>query len=125
MYTLLGENGSGKTTLIKIMTTLLKQNSGNVMISGYDVKKNPEKIRENISLNAQSTTVDELFSGYENMSLIAQLRGVKNPKEEIEKLSKRFDLSDFLMRKGATYSGGMRRRLDIAMSLMGDPEIIQ
>ncbi len=95
------------------------------MISGYDVKKNPEKIRENISLNAQSTTVDELFSGYENMSLIAQLRGVKNPKEEIEKLSKRFDLSDFLMRKGATYSGGMRRRLDIAMSLMGDPEIIQ
>lgn len=124
IYTLLGENGAGKTTLIKMMTTLLQQDSGEILIAGLSVKDQPDKVRELISLNAQETTVDMFFSGYENLQLIARLRGVKDVKAEIEQLTQRLGLKEFIDRRVAEYSGGMRRRLDIAMSLVGDPEIV-
>ena len=124
IYTLLGENGAGKTTLIKMMTTLLQQDSGEILIAGLSVKDQPDKVRELISLNAQETTVDMFFSSYENLQLIARLRGVKDVKAEIEQLTQRLGLKEFIDRRVAEYSGGMRRRLDIAMSLVGDPEIV-
>ncbi|KAF1301718.1 MULTISPECIES: ABC transporter ATP-binding protein [Enterococcus] len=124
IYTLLGENGAGKTTLIKMMTTLLQPDSGEITIAGLSVTKQPNEVRELISLNSQEATVDMFFSGYENLRLIAQLRGVKNEKAEIRQLAKRLGLEEFIDRRVADYSGGMRRRLDIAMSLVGDPEIL-
>lgn len=124
VFTLLGENGSGKTTLINILCTLLRPSSGKVMIMNESLDKNQGKIRELISLNSQSNTLDEEFSGYENLKLIAELRGIDNVKSEINKLSKRLNLTTFLNRKVSGYSGGMKRRLDIAMSLIGDASII-
>ncbi|NBK08194.1 ABC transporter ATP-binding protein [Enterococcus asini] len=124
IYTLLGENGAGKTTLIKMMTTLLQPDSGEITIAGRSVTKQPNEVRELISLNSQEATVDMFFSGYENLRLIARLRGVKNEKAEIQQLAKRLGLEEFIDRRVAEYSGGMRRRLDIAMSLVGDPEIL-
>lgn len=124
IYTLLGENGAGKTTLIKMMTTLLQPDSGEITIAGRSVIKQPNEVRELISLNSQEATVDMFFSGYENLRLIARLRGVKNEKAEIQQLAKRLGLEEFIDRRVAEYSGGMRRRLDIAMSLVGDPEIL-
>lgn len=124
VFTLLGENGSGKTTLINILCTLLRPSSGKVMIMNEPVDKNQEKIRKLISLNSQSNTLDEEFSGYENLKLIAELRGIDNVKSEVNKLSKRLNLTPFLNRKVASYSGGMKRRLDIAMYLIGDASII-
>lgn len=124
IYTLLGENGAGKTTLIKMMTTLLQPDSGEITFAGRSVTKQPNEVRELISLNSQEATVDMFFSGYENLRLIARLRGVKNEKAEIQQLAKRLGLEEFINRRVAEYSGGMRRRLDIAMSLVGDPEIL-
>lgn len=123
VFTLLGENGAGKTTLINILTTLSHPNSGSVKIEGNDLSQG-DIIRELISLNSQSNTVDDSFSGYENLKLIAELRNVKNVAAEINRVSDRLNLETFLNQKVLTYSGGMRRRLDIAMSLIGDPEII-
>lgn len=123
VFTLLGENGAGKTTLINILTTLSHPNSGSVKIEGNDLSQG-DIIRELISLNSQSNTVDDSFSGYENLKLIAELRNVKNVTAEINRVSDRLNLETFLKQKVLTYSGGMRRRLDIAMSLIGDPEII-
>lgn len=124
IYTLLGENGAGKTTLIKMMTTLLLPDSGTITIKGLSVQKQPNDVRELISLNSQEATVDMFFTGYENLRLIARLRNVKNEKTAIAQLAKRLGLEEFINRRVAEYSGGMRRRLDIAMSLVGDPEII-
>lgn len=124
VFTLLGENGAGKTTLINILTTLSQQNSGSVTVLGMDPKKKGNAIRQQISLNAQEATVDGEFTGYQNLKLIAALRGVKDVKNEIDRVAKRLDLTEFLNRKVMTYSGGMRRRLDLAMSLIGNPQII-
>lgn len=124
IHTLLGENGAGKTTLIKMMTTLLRPDSGEITIADFSVTKHPNDVRRLISLNAQEATVDMFFSGYENMRLIARLRGVKDEKSEIQQLAERLGLTEFINRRVAEYSGGMRRRLDIAMSLIGDPEIL-
>ncbi|MCI1983925.1 MAG: ABC transporter ATP-binding protein [Bifidobacteriaceae bacterium] len=124
VFTLLGENGAGKTTLISILSTLTAPDSGQVSVGGFDVSREPDSVREIISLNSQSTTLDEEFSGYDNLALIARLHGVRKPEADIERLSARLNLSDFLKRKVSTYSGGMRRRLDVAMSLIGNPSII-
>ncbi|EUJ25458.1 ABC transporter [Listeria floridensis FSL S10-1187] len=124
VFTLLGENGAGKTTLIHILATLLHADAGTVTILGESLAEKPDKVRELISLNSQSNTLDEAFSGYENLKLIAELRGVKDVKAEITRISERLNLDSFLKRKVAEYSGGMRRRLDIAMSLVGDPSLI-
>lgn len=124
IFTLLGENGAGKSTLINILTTLSTQDNGTVTILGMDVRKDAGKIRETFSFNAQSNTLDDEFTGMENLMIIARLRGLPKPKQAIQELSERLALGDFLSRKVGTYSGGMRRRVDIAMSLLGNPEII-
>ena len=124
IFTLLGENGSGKSTLINILTTISLANDGDVQILGHPVVSDAGLIRENISLNSQTVTLDEEFTGYHNLLIIAELRSLKNAKAEIKQISERLNLTSFLNKKVGKYSGGMKRRLDIAMSLLGDPEII-
>ncbi len=124
IFALLGSNGAGKTTTIRILSTLLTQDSGNVSICGYDVKKDAGKIKESISLTGQFAAVDDILTGRENLMLIAKLRHLKNPKEVTNKLLSDFNLVDAAERRVGNYSGGMRRRLDIAMSLIGDPKVI-
>lgn len=124
IFALLGTNGSGKTTLVKTLTTLLKPDSGKAIVNGYNVVLNPNEAKQSISLTSQTATIDEILSGYENMLLIAKLRHVKNPKLVSMELLKRFGLTDAAKRQSSTYSGGMRRRLDIAMSLIGNPSVI-
>lgn len=124
IFALLGSNGAGKTTAISILSTLLKSDSGEVTINGHSVDKDPEKVRRSISLTGQFAAVDEILTGKENLELIAKLRGVENPKKTAEDLLKRFGLIEAGDRRAATYSGGMTRRLDIAMSLIGSPSVI-
>lgn len=124
IFTLLGENGAGKSTLINILTTLSQADAGTVRIMSLDPQQAGNQIRQRISLNAQTMTLDENFSGRANLKLIAALRNLSAPKAAIEQLAQQLALSDFLDRKVATYSGGMRRRLDLAMSLLGDPNIV-
>ena len=124
IFALLGSNGAGKTTIVKILSTLLKQDSGSASICGFDVFRNPEKVRESISLTGQFAAVDEVLNGKENLLMIAKLRGVANPTKVADSLIDRFGLGDAANRRAATYSGGMKRRLDIAMSLVGEPAVI-
>ncbi|MCS9983630.1 ABC transporter ATP-binding protein [Weissella paramesenteroides] len=124
VFTLLGANGAGKSTLINILTTLSRPNHGTVSIMGLDPIQDGNRVRKLISLNAQTATLDDEFSGMENLRLVAQLRGVKDRKTAITTLAERLDLTSFLNRQVKTYSGGMRRRLDIAMSLIGNPQIV-
>jgi ABC-2 type transport system ATP-binding protein len=124
IFALLGSNGAGKTTIVKILSTLLKQDSGNVTINGFDLASQPGNIRESISLTGQFAAVDEILTGRENLIMIARLRHLDHPRQIANDLLKRFGLTDAADRRTATYSGGMRRRLDIAMSLTGKPQII-
>lgn len=124
IFALLGSNGAGKTTIIKILTTLLKQDGGTVTVNGFDVAAKPDNVRQSISLTGQFAAVDEILTGRENLILIARLRHLKNPSPVADDLLKRFGLTDAANRRVSTYSGGMRRRLDIAMSLVGNPQII-
>lgn len=121
---LLGSNGSGKTTAVKILATLLKADGGTAAVNGYDVASQPALVRESISLTGQFAAVDEILTGRENLVLVAQLRHLTDPGGIAEDLLARFDLTDAARRKVATYSGGMRRRLDIAMSLIGDSPVL-
>ncbi|GAB2551419.1 ABC transporter ATP-binding protein [Gracilibacillus alcaliphilus] len=124
IFALLGSNGAGKTTLIRIMATLLKADSGNVMINGYDVEKNPGDVRGSISLTGQFVAIDEILTGRENLQMNAKLRHLKNPNQVTDELINRFNMSEAADRRVGTYSGGMKRRIDIAMSLVGNPKII-
>jgi ABC-2 type transport system ATP-binding protein len=124
IFTLLGSNGAGKTTVVKILTTLLKQDSGTATVNGFDVASKPENVRQAISLTGQFAAVDEILTGRENLILIAKLRYLKNPRQVADDLLKRLSLTDAADRRSSTYSGGMRRRLDIALSLVGKPQII-
>lgn len=124
IFALLGSNGAGKTTLVRILSTLLKADAGSATVHGFDVAATPGDVRESISLTGQFAAVDEVLSGRENLVLIAKLRHLKNPGAIADELLARFSLTEAGGRKAATYSGGMRRRLDIAMSLIGDPPII-
>ena len=121
---LLGSNGAGKTTVVKILSTLLKADGGTAIVNGFDVSTRPADVRESISLTGQFAAVDEILSGRENLMLIARLRHLKDPDPTVDALLERFALSDAAARRVSTYSGGMRRRLDIAMSLIGDPPVI-
>lgn len=121
---LLGSNGAGKTTIIKILSTLLKPDSGSTRICGFDVVGQPEKVRENISLTGQFAAVDGILTGRENLKMIARLRGIADANRTADNLLERFGLSDAANRRADTYSGGMTRRLDIAMSLVGTPAVI-
>jgi ABC-2 type transport system ATP-binding protein len=124
IFALLGSNGAGKTTLVRILSTLLKADSGSATVHGFDVAAKPDDVRESISLTGQFAAVDEVLSGRENLILIAELRHLKKPGAIADELLARFSLTDAGNRKAATYSGGMRRRLDIAMSLIGNPPVI-
>lgn len=124
IFALLGSNGAGKTTLVRILSTLMKADSGTATVSGFDVASEPGDVRESISLTGQFAAVDEVLSGRENLVLVARLRHLRNPGAIADDLLARFSLTEAGGRKAATYSGGMRRRLDIAMSLIGDPPVI-
>ncbi|MCL6605020.1 MAG: ATP-binding cassette domain-containing protein [Paenibacillus sp.] len=124
IFALLGSNGAGKTTIIKILTTLLKQDGGTAAVNGFDVSTQPDHVRQSISLTGQFAAVDEILTGRENLIMIAKLRHEKQPRQIADDLLRRFVLTDAADRKVATYSGGMRRRLDLAMSLIGKPQII-
>jgi len=124
IFALLGSNGAGKTTCVRILSTLLRTDGGKATICGYDVARQAEQIRESISLTGQYAAVDEALTGRENLQLIGKLRKLPNPKERAVKLLSTFRLEDAADRLASTYSGGMRRRLDIAMSLVGNPQVI-
>src|SRR5258707_8270415 len=124
IFALLGSNGAGKTTIVRILTTLLKPDDGTTRVNGFDVVSQPARVRESISLTGQFAAVDEILTGRENLIMIAELRHVKRAGKVADDLLARFGLADAAGRRVATYSGGMRRRLDIAMSLIGAPPIL-
>ncbi|AEY65562.1 ATP-binding cassette domain-containing protein [Clostridium sp. BNL1100] len=124
IFALLGSNGAGKTTIVKILSTLLKQDGGTAVVNGFDVASKPDNVRQSISLTGQFAAVDEILTGRENLILIAKLRHQKDPRLVADNLLKRFGLTEAADRRVSTYSGGMRRKLDIAMSLIGNPQII-
>ncbi|EME50706.1 ABC transporter ATP-binding protein [Rhodococcus ruber BKS 20-38] len=124
IFALLGSNGAGKTTLVKILATLLKSDAGQAAVAGFDVVEDAADVRESISLTGQFAAVDEILSGRENLVLIAKLRHLPDPQVVADQLLERFSLTAAGDRRVSTYSGGMRRRLDIAMSLIGNPPIV-
>jgi ABC-2 type transport system ATP-binding protein len=124
IFALLGSNGSGKTTTVRILATLLRADSGAAKVNGFDVASEAAEVRKSFSLTGQFTAVDEILTGHENLVLVARLRHLAEPARVAEDLLARFSLTDAGSRRAATYSGGMRRRLDIAMSLIGDPSVI-
>jgi ABC-2 type transport system ATP-binding protein len=124
IFALLGSNGAGKTTVIKILSTLLKADAGTASVNGFNVATHPAKVRESFSLTGQFAAVDEILTGRENLILMARLRRVQDAGQIADDLLARFQLIDAARRRVATYSGGERRRLDIAMSLIGNPPVI-
>ena len=124
IFALLGSNGAGKTTVVKILSTLLKPDAGEARVDGFDIAAQPANVRESISLTGQFAAVDEVLSGRENLILVARLRHLDDPGAIADDLLERFSLTDAAARKVSTYSGGMRRRLDIAMSLIGNPSVV-
>jgi ABC-2 type transport system ATP-binding protein len=124
IFALLGSNGAGKTTVVKILSTLLKADAGTASVNGFTVATQGAQVRESISLTGQFAAVDEILTGRENLVLVARLRHLKQPGRLADELLARFGLVDAAARKVSTYSGGMRRRLDIAMSLIGNPPVI-
>ncbi|MDT0158095.1 ATP-binding cassette domain-containing protein [Microbacterium sp. ARD32] len=124
IFALLGSNGAGKTTLVRILSTLSKADAGTATVHGFDVASEPLGVRRSISLTGQFAAVDEILTGRENLVLVGRLRHLADPGAVADALLARFRLTDAGGRRAGTYSGGMRRRLDIAMSLVGDPEVI-
>jgi ABC-2 type transport system ATP-binding protein len=122
IHALLGPNGAGKTTTVRILTMLLAPDSGTARVAGRDVVAEPRAVRAKIALTAQHAAVDGLLTGAENMRMIARLR--RQPRTRADELLERFDLTEAADRRVATYSGGMRRRLDLAMSLVARPEVL-
>jgi len=124
VFALLGSNGAGKTTLIRILSTLLEPDAGTATIDGFDLAAQPSEVRDAISLTGQFAAVDEVLTGRENLELVARLRHLADAAGIAGNLLNRFGLTEAGDRRAGTYSGGMRRRLDIAMSLIGDPPVI-
>ena len=124
IFALLGSNGAGKTTIIRILSTLLRADDGSAEVNGYDVATDPLAVRESISLTGQFAAVDEILTGKENIVLVAKLRQLRDSGQLADDLLTRFGLADAGSRRVGTYSGGVRRRLDIAMSLVGNPRVI-
>lgn len=124
IFALLGSNGAGKTTAVKILSTLLRADGGTAAVHGHDVATEPEKVRASISLTGQFAAVDEILTGRENLVLVAQLRRLDGPGAIADSLLERFGLTESGGQRVGTYSGGMRRRLDIAMSLIGNPPVL-
>ncbi|MFF1307311.1 ABC transporter ATP-binding protein [Streptomyces sp. NPDC058307] len=124
IFALLGSNGAGKTTTVRILATLLKADAGAASVNGFDVATQAANVRESTSLTGQFAAVDEILSGRENLALVARLRHIKDPGATVDVLLRRFSLREAGARRVSTYSGGMRRRLDIAMSLIGNSPVI-
>ena len=124
IFALLGSNGAGKTTVVRILSTLLEPDAGTATVAGFDVATQPANVRESFSLTGQFAAVDEILTGRENLVLVARLRRLDDAGGIADDLLARFQLTDAAERRVSTYSGGMRRRLDIAMSLIGDPPVI-
>lgn len=124
IYTLLGSNGAGKTTTVRILTTQLKADYGTVLIEGYPISENLRKVHQTISVTGQFSAVDECLTGRENLIIMGKLHHLRNPKETAGHLLEYFELADASNRLVSSYSGGMKRKLDIAMSLIGNPRII-
>jgi ABC-2 type transport system ATP-binding protein len=124
VFALLGPNGSGKTTTINILTTAIKADAGTAIVAGFDVATEPAEVREQISVTGQFAAVDYVLTARENLVLMGELRHVADPRATAAKLLEHFDLNDAADRRLLTFSGGMRRRLDIAMSLVGEAPII-
>jgi ABC-2 type transport system ATP-binding protein len=124
VFALLGANGSGKTTTINVLTTLIKADGGSASVGGFDVATQPARVREQISVTGQFAAVDYMLTARENLVLMGELRHVADPQGVASDLLAKFDLEDAADRRLLTFSGGMGRRLDIAMSLVGDAPII-
>ncbi len=124
IFALLGSNGAGKTTVVRILSTLLKADGGTAAVNGFDVVTQAGDVRESISLTGQFAAVDDILTGRENLVLVAKLRHLPDPGRIADDLLARFALTDAGGWRVATYSGGMRRRIDIAMSLIGKPPVI-
>lgn len=124
IFALLGSNGAGKTTVVRILATLLRADGGTARVAGFDVTTQAADVRQSISLTGQFAAVDEILTGRENLILVARLRHLKEPGTIADDLLRRFSLTEAGARRVRTYSGGMRRRLDIAMSLIGNPPVI-
>ncbi|GAA2073183.1 ATP-binding cassette domain-containing protein [Pseudolysinimonas kribbensis] len=124
IFALLGSNGAGKTTAIRILSTLLRADAGSAVVDGHDVAIHPDQVRAAISLTGQFAAVDDKLTGRENLVLVARLRHQPEAGRIADELLERFALTEAASRRVVTYSGGMRRRLDIAMSLIGAPSVI-
>jgi ABC-2 type transport system ATP-binding protein len=123
---LLGPNGAGKTTAVRILTTLLDADAGRAEVAGLDVRAEPHKVRQRIGLSGQNAAVDEYLTGYENLDMVGRLyhMGPRRSRVRARELLERFDLSEAADRPAKTYSGGMRRRLDLAAALVAEPEVL-
>ncbi|WP_312096105.1 ATP-binding cassette domain-containing protein [Niallia sp.] len=124
IFALLGSNGAGKTTTVNILSTLMKPNDGEVSICGFDVQRQSDNVRQSISLTGQFSALDGMLTGRENLIMMAKLRVVSNPVQVADNMLERFSLTSAANRRADQYSGGMKRRLDIAMSLIGTPAVI-
>jgi ABC-2 type transport system ATP-binding protein len=126
VFSLLGANGAGKTTMVKILSTLIRADSGSATVAGHSVVTDPDAVRAAIGVTGQFSAVDNLMTGRENLKLMADLHhlGRAEGKRKTEQLLEKFDLVDAADRSASTYSGGMRRRLDLAMTLVGSPQVI-
>jgi ABC-2 type transport system ATP-binding protein len=124
VFSMLGPNGAGKTTTVNVLTTLMKADAGTARVAGYDVMTGTKEIRSVIGVTGQFAAVDELLSGQENLQLMADLKRVRSADPVITRLLERFDLAESAQKIVTTYSGGMRRKLDLAMTLVGNPRII-
>jgi ABC-2 type transport system ATP-binding protein len=126
VFALLGPNGAGKTTMVNIFATLLEADAGQVQIAGHDLGRDPEGVRSAIGVTGQFSAVDDLLTGEENLRLIADLRhlGREAGQRRVTELLEHFELTDAARRPVSTYSGGMKRRLDLAMTLLGNPQLI-
>jgi ABC-2 type transport system ATP-binding protein len=126
IFALLGPNGAGKTTAVQILSTLIGADGGEVRVAGHDVARDPDSVRAAIGVTGQFSAVDNLLTGEENLILMADLRhlGRREGRRRAAELLERFDLVEAARKPAASYSGGMRRRLDLAMGLVGDPRIV-
>ena len=126
VFALLGPNSAGKTTTVQILSTLIRADAGEVLVAGRDAAREPDAVRRVIGVTGQSVPVDNLLTGEENLMLMAHLNHYRRVegRQRTTELLERLDLVEEARRPAATYSGGLRRRLDLAMTLMGDPEII-
>jgi ABC-2 type transport system ATP-binding protein len=126
VYALLGPNGSGKTTTVRILTTLLAAGSGDAAVLGHDVRREAQRVRESIGVTGQFSAVDDLLTGRENLALMADLHHLPRAtrRTRVAELLDQFDLAGAADRRVGTYSGGMKRRLDLAMTLVGTPDVV-